>query len=51
MESPAWGLGVGRPGGPGVVRKDGGLVSAILIWALENKIIDGALVSDLEGAF
>jgi coenzyme F420 hydrogenase subunit beta len=29
--------------------QDGGLVSAILIWALENKIIDGALVSDLEG--
>jgi len=29
--------------------QDGGLVSAILIWALENDIIDGALVSNLEG--
>jgi coenzyme F420 hydrogenase subunit beta len=29
--------------------QDGGLVSAILIWALEHGIIDGALVSDLEG--
>jgi len=29
--------------------QDGGLVSAILIWCLENKIIDGALVSYLEG--
>jgi len=29
--------------------QDGGLVSAILIWALENNIIDGALVSMLEG--
>ncbi|MGF1600367.1 MAG: coenzyme F420 hydrogenase/dehydrogenase beta subunit N-terminal domain-containing protein, partial [Acidimicrobiales bacterium] len=29
--------------------QDGGLVSAILIWCLENKIIDGALVSMLEG--
>lgn len=29
--------------------QDGGLVSAILIWALENDIIDGALVSHLEG--
>ncbi len=28
--------------------QDGGLVSAILIWALENNIIDGALVSGLE---
>lgn len=29
--------------------QDGGLVSAILVWALENNIIDGALVSHLEG--
>ncbi|MBT8241992.1 MAG: Coenzyme F420 hydrogenase/dehydrogenase, beta subunit C-terminal domain [Acidimicrobiia bacterium] len=29
--------------------QDGGLVSAILIWCLENKIIDGALVSMIEG--
>ncbi len=29
--------------------QDGGLVSAILIWCLENNIIDGALVSTLEG--
>ena len=29
--------------------QDGGLVSAILIWALENDVIDAALVSDLEG--
>jgi coenzyme F420 hydrogenase subunit beta len=29
--------------------QDGGLVSAILIWCLENKVIDGALVSMLEG--
>ena len=31
------------------VGQDGGLVSAILIWCLENGIIDGALVSYLEG--
>jgi coenzyme F420 hydrogenase subunit beta len=30
--------------------QDGGLVSAILIWALKNEIIDGALTSYLEGA-
>ena len=29
--------------------QDGGLVSAILIWCLENDILDGALVSHLEG--
>jgi coenzyme F420 hydrogenase subunit beta len=29
--------------------QDGGLVSAILIWCLENDIVDGALVSHLEG--
>lgn len=29
--------------------QDGGLVSAILIWCLANNIIDGALVSMLEG--
>ena len=29
--------------------QDGGLVSAILIWALEKGMIDAALVSDLEG--
>jgi coenzyme F420 hydrogenase subunit beta len=29
--------------------QDGGLVSAILIWCLENDYIDGALVSFLEG--
>jgi coenzyme F420 hydrogenase subunit beta len=29
--------------------QDGGLVSAILMWALDNKVIDGALVSDLQG--
>ena len=28
--------------------QDGGLVSAILIWCLDNKIIDGALTSHLE---
>lgn len=32
------------------IGQDGGLVSAILIWCLENGIIDGALVSHLEGA-
>ncbi|MDA3039158.1 MAG: Coenzyme F420 hydrogenase/dehydrogenase, beta subunit C-terminal domain, partial [Actinomycetota bacterium] len=31
------------------IGQDGGLVSAILIWSLENGIIDGALVSMLEG--
>ncbi len=30
--------------------QDGGLVSAILIWCLDNNIIDGALVSMLEDA-
>ena len=30
------------------VGQDGGLVSAILIWCLDNDIIDGALVSGLE---
>ena len=30
--------------------QDGGLVSAILIWCLENKIIDGALTSHLEAS-
>ena len=29
--------------------QDGGLVSAILIWALEHDYIDAALVSDLDG--
>ena len=29
--------------------QDGGLVSALLIWAMENDYIDGALVSYLEG--
>ena len=29
--------------------QDGGLVSAILIWALENDVIDAALVSNVEG--
>jgi len=29
--------------------QDGGLVSAILIWALEHEVIDAALVSALEG--
>ncbi len=29
--------------------QDGGLVSAILIWCLDNHIIDGALISTLEG--
>ena len=29
--------------------QDGGLVSAILIWCLDNRVIDGALVSHLEG--
>jgi coenzyme F420 hydrogenase subunit beta len=29
--------------------QDGGLVSAILIWCLENGIVDGALTSHLEG--
>ncbi len=31
------------------VGQDGGLVSAMLIWALENGVIDAALVSYLEG--
>jgi coenzyme F420 hydrogenase subunit beta len=31
------------------VGQDGGLVSALLIWALEHDVIDAALVSDLEG--
>src|SRR5271165_3779166 len=31
------------------VGQDGGLVSALLIWALEHDIIDAALVSNLEG--
>lgn len=31
------------------VGQDGGFVSAILIWCLENNIIDGALTSFLEG--
>ncbi len=36
---------------PGVNRvgQDGGLVSALLIWALETKMVDAALVSYLEG--
>ena len=29
--------------------QDGGLVSAILIWALEHDVIDAALVSAIEG--
>jgi coenzyme F420 hydrogenase subunit beta len=29
--------------------QDGGLVSALLIWALEHDVIDAALVSGLEG--
>ncbi len=29
--------------------QDGGLVSALLIWALEHDVIDAALVSELEG--
>jgi coenzyme F420 hydrogenase subunit beta len=31
------------------IGQDGGLVSAMLIWALENDVIDAALVSNLEG--
>ena len=31
------------------VGQDGGLVSALLIWALEHDLIDAALVSNLEG--
>jgi len=31
------------------VGQDGGLVSALLIWALEHDVIDAALVSNLEG--
>jgi coenzyme F420 hydrogenase subunit beta len=31
------------------VGQDGGLVSALLIWALENDVVDAALVSALEG--
>ena len=40
-----------RAADPGVVEtgQDGGLVSAILIWALEHDVIDAALVSQLEG--
>ncbi len=30
--------------------QDGGLVSAILIWCLQNNVIDGALVSMVEGS-
>ena len=32
------------------IGQDGGLVSSILIWCLENNIIDGALISGLEGS-
>lgn len=40
-----------RASDPGVLDagQDGGLVSAILIWALEHDVIDAALVSYLEG--
>ncbi len=40
-----------RASDPAVVEagQDGGLVSAILIWALENDVVDAALVSFLEG--
>ena len=29
--------------------QDGGFISTLLLWALENDVIDGALVSGLEG--
>ena len=53
-EDEVWGIGdvfLARSTDPEVVEngQDGGLVSALLIYALENDVIDAALVSGLEG--
>ena len=53
-EDEVWGIGdvfLARSIDPEVVEngQDGGFVSALLIYALENDVIDAALVSGLEG--
>ncbi|MGA2432629.1 MAG: Coenzyme F420 hydrogenase/dehydrogenase, beta subunit C-terminal domain [Acidimicrobiales bacterium] len=53
-EDEVWGIGdvfLARSTDPEVVEngQDGGLVSALLIYALEHDVIDAALVSGLEG--
>ncbi len=55
LESEVYGISeevvLARAADPAVneAGQDGGLVSAMLIWALENDVIDAALVSYLEG--
>jgi coenzyme F420 hydrogenase subunit beta len=53
-DDEVWGIGdvfLARSSNPAIVEngQDGGLVSTLLIYALENDIIDAALVSGLEG--
>ena len=53
-DDEVWGIGdvlLARANDPAVVEngQDGGFVSALLIYALENDVIDAALVSGLEG--
>ena len=53
-DDEVWGIGdvfLARSSDPSIVDKgqDGGLVSALLIYALEHDVIDAALVSGLEG--
>ena len=53
-DQEVWGIGdvfLARSSNPAIVEngQDGGLVSTLLIYALENDIIDAALVSGLEG--